>query len=113
MLRNHRQDFGMPQKNLAHLSRGRLAILQRKRDRHGSANPEVAFFQVGKKFAAQSRGDQEESSQRERQFDSDHESAVGQRKTQGRIVETVQQCGRRSFRLPSRARGAGTKRLRG
>ena len=45
--------FRVAQQDLAHLARGRLAVFQRKRDRHGSANPEIAFFQVGKELAAE------------------------------------------------------------
>ena len=92
MLRNHRNDFGVSQENLAHFSRGRLAVFERERGRHGSANPKIAFFQVRKKLAAQSRRYQQEGSNRKGELDSHHESAVSQRKTQRRIVKTVQQA---------------------
>ena len=92
MLGNHRKDFGVSQENLAHFSRGRLAVFERERDGHGSADPKVAFFQMRKKLAAESRCDQEECSQRKGQFNSYHEDAVFQGKTQSRIVDTVQQA---------------------
>ena len=89
----------MPQKNLAHFSGGRLAVLQRERDGHGGANPEIAFLQVRKKFAAQPRRDKEERSKREGQFQSDHQEAVSQRKTQRRIVEAMQHADDDGFRF--------------
>ena len=64
MLGNHGEDFVVSQKNMAHFSGGRFAVLERERDGHGSPDPKVAFFQVRKKLAAEPRCDQEEGSQR-------------------------------------------------
>ena len=52
-----------------------------------------------KKLAAESRCDQEECSQRKGQFNSYHEDAVFQGKTQSRIVDTVQQADDERFRF--------------
>src|ERR1700683_1722835 len=64
MLRNHRDHFGVPQENFPHFSRGRFAVFQRKRGRHGSSNPKITFFQMRKKFTAESWRDEEKCSQR-------------------------------------------------
>src|ERR1035438_10826263 len=92
MLRHHRKNFGVSQENLAHFSRGRLTVFERERGRHGSTNPKVSFFQVRKKLAAQSRRYQQEGTNRKGELNSHYESAVGQRKTQRRIVDTVQEA---------------------
>src|SRR5579862_2306563 len=97
MLRNDRDDFWMPQENLAHLSRGCLAVFKRQRGWHGGTNPEVAFFQMGRKLTAQPRRDQEKRSQRNSQFDSDDESAVSEREAQRGIVEAVQRTDNERF----------------
>ena len=76
MLRNDGDDFRVPQQNLAHFSRRSFAIFERKRGGHGGANPEVTFFQVGKKLTAEAWRDQKKCSKRDCQFDSDHKSAV-------------------------------------
>ena len=82
----------MSQENLAHFSRGRLAVFERKRGRHRSANPKVAFLQVRKKLAAQPRRYQEEGSKRKGKFESYHENAVTQGKTQRGIIGSVQKA---------------------
>ena len=76
MLRNHRHDFGMSQENLAHFCRGRLAVLERERGRHGSTNPKIAFFQMRKEFAAEPRRDEQQGSERKSKFESYHEKAM-------------------------------------
>ena len=81
MLGNHGKNLGVPQENLAHLSSGCLAILERERDGHGGANPKVSFFKVRKKLTTQPRRDKEESSKGQGQFHADDEEAVSQRKT--------------------------------
>ena len=55
MLRHDGNHLRVPQENLAHLPGCRLAVLKRERDGHRGANPEIAFFEVGKEFAAQPR----------------------------------------------------------
>ena len=91
MLRNDRDDFGMSQENLPHFSRRRFAVFERERGHgHGGANPEVAFFQMRKKLAAQPRTQKKAAKPRNDNADSDDQSAVRQRKTQRRIVEPVQ-----------------------
>ena len=92
MLGNHGYHFGMPQENLPHFSGGRLAVFERERGGHGSANPEIAFFQVRKKLAPEPRCDQEKCSKRESNFDSHYKRAVTQRKVQRRSVKAVQQA---------------------
>ena len=104
MLGNHSNDFRVPQKNLAHFSGGRLAVLQRERDRHGSANPEIAFFQMRKEFASQPQAQKCGHCQKG-DADPDCKRTAVERKAQRGIVDTMQQRGRLSFRLPSRAQG--------
>ena len=89
MLGNHRNDFRMSQENLAHFSRCHLTILQRERNRHGSTNPKVAFFQMRKKLAAESQS-QKCGHGKKGDADADRERTVIQRESQRGIVKTVQ-----------------------
>src|SRR5580704_15052118 len=91
MLRNHRKHFVVSQDNLPHFFGGCFAVFERECCWHGRANPKVAFFQVRKELAAQSRCYQQEGSNRKGELNSYYESAVIQRKTQRRIVDTVQE----------------------
>src|SRR5271168_4152937 len=90
MLGNHSKDFRVSQKNLAHFSRGGLTLFERERGRHGSANPEITFFQMREKLAAEPQSEKRGRRQ-EHDANADGERTVIQRKAQRGIVNAVQQ----------------------
>ena len=108
MLGNHGDDFGMAKQNLPHFSGRCFAVFAAKAcHRHGSANPEIALFQVRQKLAAEPRP--EKSGHREESdADGDRDRAVIQREAQRGIVKAVQDRARRLFRFPSHAPGSST-----
>src|SRR6516225_4758807 len=91
MLGHDGDDLGVAEKDLAHFSRRRLAILKRQSHRHGSANPEVAFFQMWKKFTAQTRRHKATHRQK-RDADRDRKWAEFQCQPQCRIVRAMKEA---------------------
>jgi len=104
----------MSLKNLAHLSRGCLAIPPGKRDGHGSANPEVAFFQMGRNSLPRRGAIRKKVPKEIAKLDSKRPERDGTKQKQ-RPDRTLNgaRCGRRSSQLLSLALGARTKAITG
>ncbi len=89
MLGGDRDDLRIFHENQAHFSGRRFAVLQRKRARHGSANPEVAFLERGQEFTSQLRSEKPRYHE-ENKSDHRHGGAARQGKTQRGMVDAVQ-----------------------
>src|SRR6516162_20570 len=89
MLRHHGDDFWMPEQNLTHLMRGRLAGFEPDRGRHRSTDPQVALLKVRQELATEPRTQQSRKSERS-QGDDEHRYAMVKRPTQNGRVDAAQ-----------------------